>query len=120
IAYQHLSSRVPPPSTISAGVPAELDRAVLHATEKDPNARPASARAFHGEVARIQPMVEAAPPVAALAAQLPATDGPGEDRAATVTIPRAQTPRARRARRLRWLAVLAFVLAALGLGAWAV
>jgi beta-lactam-binding protein with PASTA domain/predicted Ser/Thr protein kinase len=119
IAYQHLSGRVPPPSNLARGVPAELDRAVLHATEKDADARPASARAFHTEVARAGSVAPPAPPIAELAAQVPTAEKASEDRAPTVTIPRAETPRARRARRMRLAAWLAVVVVILGAGAWA-
>jgi serine/threonine-protein kinase len=119
IAYQHLSGRVPPPSSVARDVPAPLDAAVVHATEKDPKDRPASARAMAEEVVRAAPSVRPAQRVAELAAEIPEEEPPGEDRAATVTIPRAESPRARRARRLRWIAGIVVVLAMLGVGAWA-
>ena len=39
IAMRHVNERVPAPSAVSPGVPAELDAVVLRATEKDPQAR---------------------------------------------------------------------------------
>src|SRR5437870_10626432 len=35
IAYQHLSNRVPPPSSLVPSVPAALDRATVHATQRE-------------------------------------------------------------------------------------
>src|SRR2546428_8785286 len=35
IAYQHLTNRVPPPSSLARDVPPVLDRAVMRATEND-------------------------------------------------------------------------------------
>jgi eukaryotic-like serine/threonine-protein kinase len=43
IAYQHVHSRVPAPSTITPGVPAELDAVVRRATDRDPERRPKDA-----------------------------------------------------------------------------
>jgi serine/threonine-protein kinase len=120
IAYQHLSGRVPPPSTVARDVPAAVDAVVQHATEKDPRNRPASARAMAEEIVRTAPSTRPAPRVAELAAQIPDEEPPGDDRAATVTIPRGDTPRARRSRRRRWVAGILVLLAVLGVGAWAV
>lgn len=39
IAYRRLEEDVPPPSTFIAGVPREFDELVMHATERDPDAR---------------------------------------------------------------------------------
>ncbi|WP_024793152.1 Stk1 family PASTA domain-containing Ser/Thr kinase [Tomitella biformata] len=39
IAYRRINEDVPPPSTLIAGVPPELDAFVLRATDRDPNAR---------------------------------------------------------------------------------
>ena len=123
IAYQHLTARVPAPSSLVPTVPPVLDLAVRHATEKDRADRPQSARAMRDEVARAGIILDGSPTVADLARDLPdAADEATAERAPTVTIPRAETPRARRHRRLRrwmWRLVLLVVLAAAGWTAWA-
>ncbi|MDO9590806.1 MAG: Stk1 family PASTA domain-containing Ser/Thr kinase, partial [Microcella sp.] len=46
IAYQHANDTVPAPSSFNARVPAEWDEIVLWATARDPQDRPADARAL--------------------------------------------------------------------------
>ncbi len=46
IAYQHANDTVPAPSSFNARVPAEWDEIVLWATSRDPQDRPADARAL--------------------------------------------------------------------------
>ncbi len=46
IAYQHANDSVPAPSSFNARVPAEWDEIVLWATSRDPQDRPADARAL--------------------------------------------------------------------------
>lgn len=118
IAYKHLTDRVPPPSSVVPTVPPALDRAVVHATEKDRANRPASARALGEEVARSAGAMDGLS-LPDLAREMPAAESSTPGRAATVTIPRAATPRARRrlARR-RWFWRLAIVAAAV-VGGWA-
>jgi eukaryotic-like serine/threonine-protein kinase len=53
VAYQHVNSGVPAPSTLVAGIPATVDLLVLAATNRDPARRPADA----GEFARAVRMV---------------------------------------------------------------
>src|SRR5438128_6084480 len=65
IAYQHLTARVPVPSSLVRTVPPVLDRAVRHATEKDRADRPQSARAMRDEVARAGTNLNGSPPAAA-------------------------------------------------------
>src|SRR5437660_3649016 len=101
IAYQHLSASVPPPSSIEPDVPDSLDRVVLHASAKDRTDRPASARALRDEVVRAGLGLPPAPRLTDLAAQIPASEYVPEERASTVTIPRAMSSSRRRARRFR-------------------
>ncbi|PID53719.1 MAG: serine/threonine protein kinase [Micrococcales bacterium] len=56
IAYQHVSSRVPAPSTIEDGLPEQLDRLVSAATQPDPDERPRDAADFaqHVQAARAE------------------------------------------------------------------
>jgi eukaryotic-like serine/threonine-protein kinase len=119
IAYQHLSSAVPAPSVLEPSVPATLDRVVLRATSKDREERPASARAMRDEVALAGMGLPPAQRVAELAGQIPATELIAPDRAPTVTIPRAASPRSRRRRRWRFLAGVLALLVVLGAGGWA-
>jgi serine/threonine-protein kinase len=119
IAYQHLTGTVPAPSAVVPTLEPALDRAVLDATAKDRADRPASARALAEQIVRARGSMAPATPVAELAAQIPTVDLVSEDRASTVTIPRAQSPRARRGRRFRVVAGLLVLLALLGAGAWA-
>ncbi|MEQ7007332.1 Stk1 family PASTA domain-containing Ser/Thr kinase [Actinopolymorpha sp. B17G11] len=46
VAYKHVNDDVPPPSQAVPGIPAYVDGLVLRATARDPNQRPADARAF--------------------------------------------------------------------------
>jgi beta-lactam-binding protein with PASTA domain len=51
VAYQHVHSRVPAPSSRVKGIPSEIDELVVSATDSDPTGRPADAGAFLAEVA---------------------------------------------------------------------
>ncbi|MGH2555283.1 MAG: Stk1 family PASTA domain-containing Ser/Thr kinase, partial [Actinomycetota bacterium] len=119
IAYQHLSGRVPPPSSVLPTVPDELDGVVLSATEKEREQRPASARAMREEILRAGVGARPAPRVAELAAQLPSVELVPDERAPTVTIPRSLSPRARRARLMRRMLASIVLVALLVGGAWA-
>ena len=46
VAYRHVNEDVPAPSETTAGIPSELDDAVIAATNRDPNQRPADATAL--------------------------------------------------------------------------
>jgi eukaryotic-like serine/threonine-protein kinase len=50
VAYRHVHDDVPPPSSIVAGLPAELDALVVRATSRDPDKRPPDAKRFRAEV----------------------------------------------------------------------
>ena len=119
IAYQHLTTAVPPPSSIEPDVPQALDRVVVHATAKERSDRPASARALRDETVRAGVGLPPAPRLAELAAQIPASEYVPEERATTVTIPRAMSARRRRARRFRMAIGLVALLVALSVGGWA-
>jgi beta-lactam-binding protein with PASTA domain len=119
VAYQHLSGRVPAPSSVVRGVPRALDRAVLWATEKDPDRRPPSARALAAELRAAAPSLPPAPSLDEVAARVAGPEALPPDRVPTVTIPRPRPRRGRPGRALRravW-AVAALALAAAG--AWA-
>jgi serine/threonine protein kinase/beta-lactam-binding protein with PASTA domain len=50
VAYQHVHSDVPPPSQAEPGLDAPLDDLTLHATRRDPGARPPDAGALLAEL----------------------------------------------------------------------
>jgi serine/threonine-protein kinase len=54
VAYQHVHSRVPAPSSRVKGIPEEIDELVVAATDSDPTGRPADAGAFLGEIADLR------------------------------------------------------------------
>jgi eukaryotic-like serine/threonine-protein kinase len=54
VAYQHVNSGVPAPSTVAPGIPAEVDELVLAATSRDPLRRPADAGEFLRAVRRVR------------------------------------------------------------------
>jgi beta-lactam-binding protein with PASTA domain/predicted Ser/Thr protein kinase len=119
IAYQHLSGSVPAPSEVVPALEPDLDRPVLQATAKDRNSRPASARAMRETILQAGVGLPPTRRVADLAGQIPSTELAAPDRAATVTIPRRESPKARRSRRLRVAAWLLALLVLLGGGGWA-
>jgi len=51
IATKHVSSEPMPPSRLNPSIPLALERAILHAMEKDPSRRPATAGEFARELA---------------------------------------------------------------------
>jgi serine/threonine-protein kinase len=58
VAYQHVHSRVPAPSSRVRGIPSEIDELVVMATDSDPAARPADAGAFLAELADVRTTLE--------------------------------------------------------------
>jgi eukaryotic-like serine/threonine-protein kinase len=54
VAYQHVNSGVPAPSSVMPGIPAAVDQLVLAATSRDPARRPANAGEFAGAVRRVR------------------------------------------------------------------
>jgi len=89
VAYKHLEERVPAPSEAQPLVPIDLDRIIVWATDKEPARRPASAADLNRELTRVSRQLPAAPALSSLVAGLPRIDIPLNNRAATVTIPRA-------------------------------
>ncbi|WP_018635857.1 Stk1 family PASTA domain-containing Ser/Thr kinase [Parafrankia elaeagni] len=59
VAYQSVHGDVPAPSTVVAGVPAELDALTLRATARDPDHRPADGAALLAELRAILPYLPA-------------------------------------------------------------
>jgi beta-lactam-binding protein with PASTA domain len=118
IAYQHLSSRVPPVSSLVPSLPRAFDRAIHQATSRDREDRPSSAPAMARQIVLAAADLPPAPSLAALAEPIAALPPIEEERSTTVTIPRSISPRARRARRLRLVATIAGLVMLVGLGAW--
>jgi eukaryotic-like serine/threonine-protein kinase len=54
VAYQHVNSGVPAPSSLMPGIPAAVDQLVLAATSRDPAQRPADAGEFARAVRRVR------------------------------------------------------------------
>ena len=54
VAWQHVHSRVPAPSSRVKGIPSEIDELVINATDSDPQSRPADAGAFLAEIADVR------------------------------------------------------------------
>ena len=54
VAYQHVNSGVPAPSSVAPGIPVAVDRLVLAATSRDPALRPADAGEFARAVRRVR------------------------------------------------------------------
>jgi eukaryotic-like serine/threonine-protein kinase len=88
VAYQHVSSEVPPPSAINPDVPAGLDSIVLKALNKDPMLRYQTAEDFRKDLWRI---LKGDAPVEAAAVAAPAADT-GSTRMIPVTPPPATVP----------------------------
>ncbi len=65
IAYQHANDAVPAPSSLNPRVPAEWDELVLWATARDPQDRPADARALLDQLAETGRSLQTALPTAA-------------------------------------------------------
>lgn len=68
VAYQHVNSAVPAPSSLQHDIPPAVDHLVLSATRKAPIERFQSAREFQDGVSRAQ---SAVPPAEALTAAIP-------------------------------------------------
>ena len=57
VAYQHVNTDVPAPSTVRPDVPAEADALVVAATRRDPGLRYPTAGAFLADVRRVREML---------------------------------------------------------------
>ena len=119
VAYQHLSSRVPAPSTRVAPMPAELDQVVVRATQRDRDQRPSSAAEMRRELVQANRTLTPSPSIADLAERLPPSVAGPRERASTVTIDQAESPERRRARLLGSVMALVVLVAVVVSGAWA-
>jgi serine/threonine protein kinase/beta-lactam-binding protein with PASTA domain len=92
VAYQHVHSRVPAPSSRVKGIPSEIDELVVAATDSDPSGRPDDAGAMLAELADVRtelalPVV-AVPPRARTSASHRTADPTNRDDGATTEIVR--------------------------------
>ncbi|MFT4135681.1 Stk1 family PASTA domain-containing Ser/Thr kinase [Microbacterium sp.] len=137
IAYQHATDSVPRPSAKNPGVPEPLDELVLWATEREPDQRPADARAMLERLREIEkelgvfPQVVRTTPVTAAVGDDAIDSGeltkvmPGTFTAPTAVQDLDNATRLRQVTRRNvgkgaWLVVLVVLLAALagGVGWW--
>ena len=110
VAYQHVNSDVPAPSSLRPGIAASVDAIVARATRRDPESRYADARAFLADVRSARAALDAtytAPPMPEPTAS---TAQPAPERPAPV--------KPRRRHRLRIPVALALLAAVIGGGAW--
>ena len=137
VAYQHVHSDVPAPSTLAIGVPAPLDDIMVRATARNATDRPADAGAFLSELVRMRArlLIRRVPvPVPAATVRTPPTaPGPG----GTQVIPAGVDPpprtepvekpppdldlrRRKRRRRRIWIIaiIIALLAAAAGVTGW--
>jgi eukaryotic-like serine/threonine-protein kinase len=82
VAYQHVNSDVPPPSSRRRGIPSQLDDLVLRATSREPSGRPLDAGAMLAELHNAR--MDLGLPVLAVPARRP----PSADLAATQQLER--------------------------------
>jgi beta-lactam-binding protein with PASTA domain len=128
IAYKHLSDRVPSPSAIATGVPAELDGFIASATDPVRELRPESALAMRRDLGTILPTLDRARTLASLANEVPRVTHEASGPEATAALPAAaitqtiaqieQRPR-RRVRRFLVVVLALLAVAAAAWGAWA-
>lgn len=62
VAYKHVNSDVPPPSSVISGIPSEADAVVLSATKRDPALRYQTAQDFLADIRRIRKTLPAPKP----------------------------------------------------------
>jgi len=93
IAYRHANEPLPPPSTKNPRVPRELDELVLWATAKEPDDRPADARALLEQLRDTESLLDlAAPGATAVLATRRSPSTPARRRATGPTAPTAASP----------------------------
>ncbi len=119
VAYRHVHEDVPPPGTVVEGIPAAVDALVVHATRRDPVARPPDAAALLSELRAVRTRLSAARP-----------EVPGMRRGVTsptlivprqvdrAPVPVEPLPRRRRLRPLLWVLVLSLLAAGALAGGW--
>jgi eukaryotic-like serine/threonine-protein kinase len=91
IAYKHLSDRVPAPSAVAQGVPADFDAFIASATDPDREMRPESAVEMRRDLTTVAPQLERARTLASLVADVPriVREGTGDQADDTAGMPAA-------------------------------
>jgi len=131
VAYQHVNTDVPPPSSLRPTIPPDVDALVATATRRDPDLRYPDCRAFLADVRRVrrtlpppQPLSKDTQDTLIVPADMAAGGGTPPPavtvRPATASGAAAAAPRAARRRRGRgWLVALLLLLLAVGGAAFA-
>jgi serine/threonine-protein kinase len=88
VAYQHVNSDVPPPSTRRPGIPPQLDEIVVRATSREPGGRPLDAGAMLAELHNAR--IDLGLPVVGVPPR-PQTANPTQDTQRIVRLPQAGT-----------------------------
>ena len=124
VAYKHVNSDVPPPSSVVHGIPSEADALVLSATKRDPALRYQTAQDFLSDVRRIRKSLPPPKPFVDLKSTLVVDRKDFEQHSGSVKTtdqtsrPNEFSPR-KNTRKGLWV-VLALITAVLfaGLGGW--
>jgi eukaryotic-like serine/threonine-protein kinase len=119
VAYQHVNSDVPAPSSVAAGVPAEVDAIVQRATRRDPSERYPTARQFGDEVRALSAVRidrRAAPDEHTREVVADTLSEALAEPMELVPVEPARVQRRRSRRRVAWVIVLALVLVLAGIG----
>lgn len=114
VAFQHVHSDVPTPSSIASGIPAEADALVVKATRREPNLRYQHAREFLADTKRAKSQLPGPRPLVAMQDTL-VVDAP--QIAPRKSSAPATEPRRRRGGLIAALVFLAALVAA-GIGGW--
>ncbi|MEY4135980.1 MAG: Stk1 family Ser/Thr kinase, partial [Actinomycetota bacterium] len=121
VAYKHVNSDVPAPSTVNAAIPADVDALVITATRRDPELRYQDAADFLADVRRVRTALPRPRPFTDARDTLVVDASMTQRIAAGARPPQPQHPAVetapRRSRKGRWIALIvaiAVVLAALG------
>jgi beta-lactam-binding protein with PASTA domain/tRNA A-37 threonylcarbamoyl transferase component Bud32 len=114
VAFQHVHSDVPTPSSIASGIPAEADALVVKATRRDPNLRYQHAREFLADTKRAKSQLPGPRPLVAMQDTLVVDAPQVTPRKSSAPAPE---PRRKRGGLIAALVFLAALVAA-GVGGW--
>ena len=119
VAYKHVNSDVPAPSTVNAAIPADVDALVITSTRRDPEQRYQDAADFLADVRRVRTSLPRPRPFTDARDTLVVDASMTQRIAAGARPPQSAAPASepRRSRKGRWIAVgviVAVVLAAVG------